>query len=662
MKPSEEQIYMHYFEEGSYERAQDISEDKTITDLIKACAYDEKYTVSPALLYHIFGFKVTVSRAEVNAKIDMYAKALDAMGVKEGECVVMYGPYVPEMGYVLLALIQLGAWANILQIFSPIEDSERLTQDCRVAVICDGMGLYHYAKEVFDKPRFEKILVISPADAFPTILRGPLNFFMYLRAKKLDAVIPHGPKFVRLKDVKRLAKPYKTAPKAPSDVNRIALGTGSSGSTGAAKCSVVSSKSIISNIQQIKCTITAADPDKVETVGVVYNGYEYGQRFLNHLPFLSTSLSILFFLPLRYGLTIICDPLAALSPKWFANSIFTYKPQQIISTGSESRGFFKYLDENQDKRSLDFVVRYIIGGDAITNEDYYEFLSLLGKYGVKDPATMLSSGWGLSECFGALTSQLGQAPIPADEKVRLVTSVGIPFPATTIGVFDDDGNELDYGERGEIWVNVDRTPTVMKGYYKDDELNKEVFVKDEKGTTWLRTADIGEFGSDGQLYYYARKNDFLVKTHDGRDVYTEDIANYALHSDETIAAAHNNKTGTLTYNPDIRYCYVSKYPTADGYITTAHIVLRDKNADLNAVLTRLNEKLSRYFPSYLIPVGYRTYDEFLPEAVKKIDRKLLNSYLDGYVCPSDHGLIPVTLVKDEDGVYSEERAEEKIAA
>jgi len=242
--------------------------------------------------------------------------------------------------------------------------------------------------------------------------------------------------------------------------------------------------------------------------------------------------------------------------------------------------------------------------------------------------------------------------IPKDEKARLVTSVGIPFPATRIAIFDDDGNELDYGERGEIWVNADVTPTVMTGYYMDDELTKKVLVKDKNGTTWLHTGDIGEFGSDGQLYYYGRTVDFLEKI-DGRGVYTVDIANDVIHSDETIAAAHDNKSCALTYDPDVRYCYVSKFPAADGtYITSAHIVLRDKDADLNRVLTRINEKLSRYFPSHLVPAGYRTYEEFLPEAVKKIDRKLLDSYTDGYVRGSENGLVSVTFVDNENGLFT----------
>ena len=649
MKPSQQNIHMRYFEEGAYERAQDIPEDATITDMIKDRAAEEPYNKYPALIYHVYNLSVTISREKFNEKIDLYAKALDAIGVKQGECVAMYGPFVPEMGYIVLALIQLGAWTNILQIMTPVEDSERLTRDCRFAVVFDGMGLWHYARDVFADDRFTKVIVVSPSDAFGPPLRPLMNIYLNGWAKKFDAVIPQTDKYLRLKDIEKLAKPYAQAPRAPSDVNRIALATGSSGSTGATKCSMVTNRAIISNVLQIKNSVTLVT-ESTEAVGQVFSGYGYGQRFLSHLPFLSTSLSILYFLPLLYGMTVVCDPMAALTPKNFADAILKFRPSQVISTGSESRGLFKFLDESHDTRSLDFVVRYIIGGDAITNEDYYEFLGLLGKYGVKDPQNMLSVGWGLSECFGALTSQLSEVAIPKDEKTRLVTSVGIPFPATTIGIFDDDGNELDYGQRGEIWVNADKTPTVMAGYYMDDELNKQAFIKDANGTRWFHTNDIGEFGSDGQLYYYCRKNDFLEKV-DGDNVYTVDIANYAIHSDQTINAAHEGRSSRLSFDPDVRYCYVSKFPTADRtYITTAHIVLRDKNADLNPILIRINEKLRKYFPDYLVPVGYRTYDDFLPESVKKLDRKLLNSYLDGYVRPSEDGLVDVTLAKDDNGL------------
>ena len=652
-KPSEQNVHMRYFEEGAYERAQDIPDDVTITDLVKQCAYVDRYNKYPALTFNVYGMRKTVSRRELNEKIDMYAKALDAVGVRQGDCVSCYGPFIPEMGYIVLALIQLGAWANILQLATLEEDSEKLTRDCTVGVVFDGMGLFHGARHVIEQGHFEKVLVISPSDSFgPGLRSAVMKTFLKSWAKKLDAVIPRNDKYLRLKDVEKLAGGYTTAPRAAPGIDRIALATGSSRSTGAAKASMVTNKAIISNILQIRNAVTTVNPEITDTTRAEFSGYAYGQRFLSHLPFLSTSLSILFFLPLLYGMTIVCDPMAALSTKNFYRSIFTSRPSQVISTGPESRGFFTMLRESHEKRPLDFLVRYIIGGDGITNEDYEEFIDILGEHGVKNPRDTLSVGWGLSECFAALTSKLSEVEIPKDEKTRLVTSVGIPFPATRIAIFDDDGNELDYGERGEIWVNADVTPTVMTGYYRDDELTRKVLVKDKSGTAWLHTGDIGELGNDGQLYYYCRTIDF-VETVNGRNVYTVDIANDVIHGDDTIAAAHDGRSGELTYDPDVRYCYVSKFRSGDDTcLTSAHIVLRDRDADLNHVLTRINEKLSRHFPDNLVPAGYRVYEEFLPESVKKIDRKLLDSYVDGYVRPSDHGLVPVVFVRDDNGLFA----------
>lgn len=55
-------------------------------------------------------------------------------------------------------------------------------------------------------------------------------------------------------------------------------------------------------------------------------------------------------------------------------------------------------------------------------------------------------------------------------------SVGIPLPGITIGVFDDDFNELPYYERGQILAN---TPCSMLGYYKNDKATEEYFHIDK---------------------------------------------------------------------------------------------------------------------------------------------------------------------------------------
>jgi long-chain acyl-CoA synthetase len=656
LKPSEQNIHLQYYEKEARERSQVIADDITITDLIKETACGV-YSELPALIYHLNNMVTTVPRSKFIENIDTYAKALDSLGVKEGECVPLYGPFVPEMGYIILALIQIGAWANILMLNTSKEDMEKQTSESKVAVVFDGIGLYNNIRDTVEHERFEKVLVVSPSDSFGFLQRNITDIYSNHIAKKLQAIIPNTKKYIRHDGVLRLAREYSVAPKAASITNRIAVGTGTSGTTGGAKCAVVTNEALISNIMQTKFAVATHDIYTTSIIqdGFSYSGYRAGQRFLSQWPFISTSLSSLFLLPLVNGMTLICDPMAAAKTENYYSSIFKFCPNQVISTGPETRRFFRLLKKSNEKRPLDFLIRYIIGGEGITNEDYYEYLDLLHKHGVKEPENVLSLGYGLSECFAAVTSKLSGMQIPKDEKIRLVPSVGIPFPATSIGVFDSHGNELDYGKRGEIRVNADISKTVMDKYYLCEELTDKVLVKDKNGVTWFHTNDIGEIGQDGQLFYYCRVDDFL-ETLNGTDIYSADIANYIIHNDKTLEALADNKGCELSFDEDVRYCFISKFNLVENkYVIAAHIVIKDKKADLNRILAKINKKLAKYFPANLIPVGYKVYEDFLPEALawNKTDRKLLSSYLNGYFQPSDNGLIPVRFYQDEiSGLFS----------
>ena len=58
--------------------------------------------------------------------------------------------------------------------------------------------------------------------------------------------------------------------------------------------------------------------------------------------------------------------------------------------------------------------------------------------------------------------------------------------------------EVPRGERGEIWV---RSPTVMKGYWRNEKATKETLTPDG----WLKTGDIVHVAEDGQIYVVDRK-------------------------------------------------------------------------------------------------------------------------------------------------------------
>lgn len=76
-------------------------------------------------------------------------------------------------------------------------------------------------------------------------------------------------------------------------------------------------------------------------------------------------------------------------------------------------------------------------------------------------------------------------------------SVGIPVPSVEIKLKDvPDAGYLSTNNvpQGEVLL---RGPSVIKGYYKRDDLNNDetIFTKDG----WLRTGDVGQWNADGTL-------------------------------------------------------------------------------------------------------------------------------------------------------------------
>lgn len=68
---------------------------------------------------------------------------------------------------------------------------------------------------------------------------------------------------------------------------------------------------------------------------------------------------------------------------------------------------------------------------------------------------------------------------------------------------------------GEIWA---KGPTVMKGYYKEPELTKQVLSADG----WFRTGDLGKFDKNMNLYIKGRLKTMIVGA-SGENIYPEEI-------------------------------------------------------------------------------------------------------------------------------------------
>jgi fatty-acyl-CoA synthase len=139
--------------------------------------------------------------------------------------------------------------------------------------------------------------------------------------------------------------------------------------------------------------------------------------------------------------------------------------------------------------------------------------------------------------------------------------VGRPAPMLELRIVDMNGNDVPIGEKGEM---VFRGPAVLKGYYKNDEKNKEIFAGG-----WFHSGDVGRMNKDGDVFFVDRIKDmvksggenipsagieFIVSTHSK----VAECAAFGIpHPDwmEALTVAIIPKEGeTLTEREIIEFC------------------------------------------------------------------------------------------------------------
>ncbi|UUN25984.1 AMP-binding protein [Streptomyces sp. FIT100] len=112
----------------------------------------------------------------------------------------------------------------------------------------------------------------------------------------------------------------------------------------------------------------------------------------------------------------------------------------------------------------------------------------------------IRNGYGLTECTAPCAAVPPEREAPVDPASGTL-SVGLPGPDTVVRIVDDNGEEVPFGEHGEIVV---RGPQLALGYWRMPDATAAGFPDGE-----LRTGDIGFMDADGWLYVVDRKKDMI---------------------------------------------------------------------------------------------------------------------------------------------------------
>jgi acyl-CoA synthetase (AMP-forming)/AMP-acid ligase II len=111
------------------------------------------------------------------------------------------------------------------------------------------------------------------------------------------------------------------------------------------------------------------------------------------------------------------------------------------------------------------------------------------------------SAW-FADAYGLTETVAGDTFLDRDSIITKLGSVGRPCLHLELDIWDEDGNSVPAGERGEI---VLRGPKVFTGYWRDPEATAKAFAGG-----WFHTGDIGVRDEDGYLFIVDRLKDMIV--------------------------------------------------------------------------------------------------------------------------------------------------------
>lgn len=115
----------------------------------------------------------------------------------------------------------------------------------------------------------------------------------------------------------------------------------------------------------------------------------------------------------------------------------------------------------------------------------------------------------------------------SDEKRR--STVGKPLIGNEIKLVDDDGNEVHYGDVGQLYF---RGPQSSSGYYRDPE---KTFAEAVDAEGWATPGDLAKFDEDGYIVIAGRKKDIIIRG--GQNIYPGEIESLLIAHPKVSNAA-----------------------------------------------------------------------------------------------------------------------------
>lgn len=512
------------------------------------------------IAFEYYGNKITWK--ELWEEVDKAAKSLKVLGFGEGNRIPLFLQTVPAHYILLLAAERIGA-----AIICRDDIPEELCFAIRKSKSDTAFVMDYISKadeELFrETTPMTRMIKISPydyadRDAVPEYVEKEIASRYADETETTEGDLTWD-------EFLALGKDYTEDYMAPEDANRPVFGAYTSGSTGISKLVIHSSSNIVATAFQMSIFIPPSDVQE--------------RWWLPILPpaLIAVTVSMTIF-PLSAGLIMVLDPFCPLEDIDIA--FMEQKPNfwALVPMLCEILMKSDRIPEDYDMSHLRTLGT---GAEAMNERKTQEVEAFFHKHNVQ---ATLSAGYGQSEGCSNFTLPNPMFPL-------VDGCVGMPMPATTMAVFSDDLEEMNYGEIGELCMTG---PAMMLHYagWRGTELTEKALINHPDGKCWLHTGDKAYINEHGIVYILGRGT---TERFGGGELYMMRMETKAVR----VAGVED---GFFCFVPDDEH---------EGYVLPYFFVIPDGTKSLDEIKAGLKEALEDYeYPVEIRVIKERPFFHF----------------------------------------------------
>ena len=491
----------------------------------------DKYPQSTAIIF----FDKKMTYRELDGAVTRFAVALQRMGVKKGDRVLLYLPNTPHFVIAFYGTLRAGGIVVPTNPqYVPRELAYQAGDSGAETLVALTMS-WRTIREARAQTPVKRVILGNIKEYFPPLLK----FLFTLAKEKKDGHRPDVRGEAGIYDFQALLQNTGTLTPVQVAQNDIAVLGYTGGTTGVSKGAMLSHRNLVAQALITLAWFPTKEPGKDVFMGALPLFHIFGMTCV-----MNTGVHL--------GAAMVLVP----NPRDLPSVLqAAHKHRPTIFAGVPT--MYAAINNRPDLKKYDLTsIKSCTSGAApLPLEVQTTFERITGG--------KLVEGFGLTETC----SPTHVNPLSGTRKIG---TIGVPLPNTLSKIVDaQTGKDLPVGEIGEIAI---QSPQVMLGYWSKPEETARAM----REGNWFLTGDLGTMDADGFFTVVDRKKDMFIVG--GFNVYPREIEEVLYQHPKVLEAA-------AVGIPDIQR----------GENIKAYVVLKPgQTATAEEIIAYCRENLTRY--------------------------------------------------------------------